>query len=135
MTEPKTTERELWERIEAINEKWQAGRIEELRPYFDPDSTIVSADLRQRGEGRDAVLGSYSEFVRMAKIEELRTEEPVVQVFGDTAVAAYRFTLRYEMGGEARDDAGTDLMVFVRRPEGWQVVWRTIYDLPKDGGE
>ena len=53
-------------------------------------------------------------------------EDAEIDVFGDTAVATYRYLIVYEMNGRNYEDLGGELLVFLREMEGWRVAWRTM---------
>jgi hypothetical protein len=44
---------------------------------------------------------------------------------GETAVATYRFAVRYRLRGEVREETGRELLVFRRTDRRWEAVWRT----------
>ena len=49
-----------------------------------------------------------------------------IDVWGNTAVATYRYEIAYEMGGQLYQEMGQDLFVFVRDGGRWRAVWRTL---------
>lgn len=63
-------------------------------------------------------------------MHEFRELDPRVDVFGQTAVATYRFEIRYDMGDQSYDEHGQDVLVFARQDGRWQVVWRAILPVP-----
>ena len=130
MTELERDREEIARIIRSINEAWTSGRPEELDRYFHEDMVIAQPGLGIRGEGRKACVDSYSEFARMAAINGLRESDHIVLVWGDTAVASYRFEIEYEVEGRIRRDAGFDLFVFARKDGAWLAVWRTILPVP-----
>jgi Domain of unknown function (DUF4440) len=72
------------------------------------------------------VLQSYADFVARATIKGYSEEEAAIDLWGDTAVASYRFALAWEMDGQPYYQAGRDLFVLHRENDRWQAVWRTI---------
>jgi hypothetical protein len=76
--------------------------------------------------GREACLESFRDFLRQARVDDYRETDRRVEVFGATAVATYRFEMRYEMKGESYRDAGSDVFVFTREEDSWLAVWRTM---------
>ncbi|MHC4816820.1 MAG: nuclear transport factor 2 family protein, partial [Planctomycetota bacterium] len=63
--------------------------------------------------------------------DAFEVQDHAVRVFGDTAVASYRFGVQYEHAGRQHDETGGELMVFARQEGGWRAVWRMR--LPADG--
>jgi uncharacterized protein (TIGR02246 family) len=117
---------EIRELITRLNETWMKGQPGGLASFFREDIVIVPPGFAQRTEGRDACVASYEEFCSQAAILDLKLAEPMIDVFGDTAVATYAFEITYEMGGERFKDSGRDLFVFIRQNDLWQAVWRTM---------
>jgi len=114
-----------------LNDAWVSGRLEALGQHLDDDMVMVPPGLRKRLVGREACVESYRDFVRRARVRGFIASEPLVEVWGDTAVARYGFQLDYEMYGEDHRDLGQDLFVFTRRDGRWRAVWRTL--LPQAG--
>jgi ketosteroid isomerase-like protein len=116
--------------LKSINEAWTKGRAEDLDKYFHEDMVIAQPGFGIRGEGKRACVDSYREFAGMASIQSLKESQHVVLVWGNTAVASYRFEIEYELDGQAHQDAGYDLFVFARENGDWLAVWRTILPPP-----
>ena len=71
-------------------------------------------------------MKSYKDFRSQAIIHDPHEEDAAIDVFGDTAIATYRFEITYEMNGKTFNESGRDIFIFVREEEGWQAVWRTV---------
>jgi ketosteroid isomerase-like protein len=126
---------EVWQVVQRLNRAWVEGRPADLAKWFHEDMVIVAPDLRTRFEGREACIRSYAEFLDRGVVDRFEEIEPHVDVFGDAAVATYRFDVTYEMGGQTLRDRGGDLFVLRRENGGWKAVWRTmLLDSPEQGG-
>jgi ketosteroid isomerase-like protein len=69
----------------------------------------------------------YNIFVMTLKPNaDFHEGDATIDVFGDTAIATYRFEIAYEMNGKTFSESGRDVFIFVRAEEGWQAVWRTV---------
>lgn len=117
--------------LKRINEAWTKGRPEELDRYFHEDMIIAQPGFGIRGEGKRACVGSYKEFAGMASIQSFEESQHVVLVWGNTAVASYKFDIAYELDGLAHQDTGYDLFVFTRESGDWLAVWRAILPTPE----
>lgn len=120
-----STEAELWEAVVASNRAWFEGRPRDVAPLFHADAVAVFLAADHRLVGRDAIVESYVQYVERAKTHAFVEHEHAIDVFGDTAVVNYRFSVRYETDDGVQDDVGQELLVFVRRAGAWGVVWRT----------
>lgn len=118
--------------VKAINAAWSADRAEDIRQYLHPKMVIVAPDATFRAEGRDVCVQSYIDFTRAATISRFEPLTPIVDVFGNTAVATCAFEITYEMNGRVFDEQGTDVLVFHRDRDDapWLVVWRTTNARP-----
>jgi uncharacterized protein (TIGR02246 family) len=103
--------------VAGISTAWRAGRTRELHDFFADDVVLIAPGARARIEGRAAVVETYREFAEHTT-QDYRELDLSVDVFGDTAIA----TFRYEMNNEG----GSDVLVLSRRAGMWKVVWRTI---------
>ena len=123
--------REILKFLRKVETAWLGGRFDELRSCFREDAVLLGADLENRLEGREAIVDSYAEFLREARVLSFASEAPIVDVIGDSAVTVTPWSVRYEREGTIFDETGGDLLVLARDPEGWKVAWRTL--LPREG--
>jgi hypothetical protein len=118
--------------LENINQAWLHNRTDELEKFLHRDIVIAQPGLKAQARGRQACINSYKEFVSHSVIRRFETSGYVIDVWGRTAVASYRFVMEYEIQGAPHHDGGTDLFVLVREGGKWLVVWRTIIPLPAE---
>lgn len=117
---------EIRDVIDQINRTWLKGDPADLERFFHPDVVIQPPGPGPRVHGRDPCIASYEAFGREARVLRFVPEIAEIDVFGDTAVATYRYRIVYEMKGRNYDDNGGELLVFLRGMEGWRVAWRTM---------
>ena len=120
-------QREIWELIRRSNRAWVSGAVHEVASLFDEKAVVVAPGLQGRAEGKDAIVRSYEEYVHHARTHSFEELEHQVDVFGDTAVAAYRFSISYTLDNEdaQHDETGQEMLVLRRGVGGWKVIWRT----------
>jgi ketosteroid isomerase-like protein len=120
--------------LAGLSAAWQEGRFDDLATYFHESAVMTPPGFNARAEGRDACAGSYRDFCTAARVTEYSQDEPAVDVWGDTAVATYGWTMAWEMGGRSYRESGHDVFVFSRdRSGGWKAVWRTLLSEPPAG--
>lgn len=90
----------------------------------------VAPGFAMRGEGREACVQSYRDFMSAAKVIRYRESAPVIDVFGDTGVSTFRWEMTWEMQGQTHDESGHDLFVFARQDGRWLAAWRTLLVQP-----
>jgi uncharacterized protein (TIGR02246 family) len=120
-------EREIWDLIRESNRAWKEGAIHELENVFDERAVIIAPRIEGRIVGREAILKSYADFVGHARTDSFEEMEHCVDVIGETAVATYRFRIRYQLHSEEapRDEVGQEILVLHKRSDGWKIIWRT----------
>jgi uncharacterized protein (TIGR02246 family) len=120
-------QREIWELIRRSNRAWVAGAPHEVATLFADDAVVIAPGLQGRIAGREAIVRSYEEYVHHARTHSFEELEHSIDVFGDLAVATYRFSVRYTLSGEdgERDETGQEILVLRRGPAGWKATWRT----------
>jgi hypothetical protein len=115
--------------LQRISAAWQDRRYQELAILFDENIVMVLPGLSARIEGRAAVVESYMEFMEHSAVGEYWEDEPTIDVWGDTAIASYRWEMTWVSGGISANAAGYDVFTFARRIDGdqsWRAVWRTM---------
>jgi hypothetical protein len=117
---------EISEIIRQINQSWKEGHTERLKNYFHERMIIVSPDLKILGEGRDVCIKSYSDFLTQAKVKKYNESKPDVLVWGNTAVALYKYNVNWEMSGKSYEESGKDLFIFTFEGGKWLAVWRKL---------
>jgi len=93
---------------------------------------FVMPDFQGRVVGRDRCTKSYQDFVDQGRVFDLKQSDPAIDVFGNSAVASYRFEISYEINGQLVEEAGRDLFVLVRDGETWKAIWRTLLPAPPE---
>ncbi len=120
-------QREIWDLIRKSNRAWVLGAPHEVADLFDEHAVLIGPGMQARVEGRDAIVKSYDDYVHHARTHAFEELEHCIDVFGDTAVATYRFEVRYTPNNEdqEREESGQEILVLRRSPAGWKALWRT----------
>jgi hypothetical protein len=77
-------------------------------------------------EGKTACAESYQDFVIRAAIHHFSEHSPFVRVSFPTAVAGYRYDIRYGMEGVLHEETGQDLLICVHEDGRWKVLCREV---------
>lgn len=112
----------LWNTLRALNDAWTRGDPAELARYFHPRMVAITATDRHRREGAAACIAGWSEFARTVRILEWRELNPLIELYGDSAVVAYEYDLACETGGKTLHLTGRDMFFFVREEGRWWAV-------------
>jgi uncharacterized protein (TIGR02246 family) len=113
--------------LQQLNQAWMRGQPQDIGPMLDDDVVFIYPGFVGRAQGRAAAVATYEDFLAQARIHGVNLEEPSIDVFGDTAVATYRYDVDYELSDGRFREKGRDLFVFACNAEGvWRAVWRMM---------
>jgi ketosteroid isomerase-like protein len=112
--------------ISRINEAWLKGHTEKLSEYFHDEVVVRGPDLQEMAKGREPCVKSYEDFIRLATVREFKASQPVIDPFGNMAVAICPWEISYRMNEQEYHESGRDLLVLIRKGGGWQVAWRMV---------
>ena len=121
---PPRDAREVHTAIQQINALWLSGRVARLNEFLLDDVVMIAPGFEARLEGLRAVVDSFQAFVRNARVHAFRETEVQVDVWEDSAMATFRFDMRYEFDGTTYDEAGRELWLFTRVDRRWRLAWR-----------
>ena len=116
--------------LTALTAAWRTGRTKDIAALLHPSVVFVRPGFAGRAEGRAACVATYEEFLSAALVLRYEEGEPSVDLFGDTAVASFRWEMAWEMGGQRSEEAGHDLYLLVRTEGHWLIAWRTLLPSP-----
>lgn len=115
-------EQEIWATIRALNDAWTKGNPDDLSQYFHPEMLAITATDRHRLDGGAACITAWKSFANAARIHHWKEVDPVIRVYGDSAVVAYDFDMSFGMGGQTVNMAGRDMFFLVRENGKWWAV-------------
>src|SRR4030095_8812351 len=110
---PDSSTAEVERLIRDLNAAWPEGRLEDVGRCFDEEAVMVPPGGGVLVRGREAIVGSFREFLGMAKVHGFAMLDPTVAVFGATACAVVPFQIRYELQGQVYDEKGEDILVLM----------------------
>jgi hypothetical protein len=115
-------QQEIWATVRALNDAWTKGRPDDLVDYFHPQMIAITPTDRHRREGGATCLAGWKGFAEAATIHRWREIDPVIHVYGDSAVVAYDFDMSFDMNGQTITLGGRDMFFFVREKGRWWAV-------------
>lgn len=114
--------REIWATVRAMNDAWTKGDPATLAEFFHRDMVAINPVDRLRLAGRAACVAGWEGFCKVAEIEHWEEREPLIHVYGEAAVVAYYYEIRFVTGGRTIETGGRDLFFFVREQGRWWAV-------------
>lgn len=120
--------------LAGLSAAWRNRRYDELAAAFDERIVMALPGFSGRVEGRDALVASYREFMERATLTHYAEEQATIDIWGRTAVATYRWEMRWVVDSVPNQAAGSEMFIFAQPAGGtgeWRAVWRTVaFDQP-----
>ncbi len=113
---------EIWATVRAMNDTWTKENPDDLAKFFHNDMVAITATDRKRLDGGAACIAGWKGFCDAARIHRWEEIDPVIHVYGNSAVVAYYFDMSFDMGGKTIELGGRDMFFFVREGERWWAV-------------
>lgn len=113
---------EIWATLRALNDAWTKGNPDDLINYFHPNMIAITTTDRLRRNGRAECLAGWKGFAAATQIHHWTETDPVIHVYGDSAVVAYYFDMSFTMGGPSIHMGGRDMFFFARENARWWAV-------------
>lgn len=113
---------EIWATVRAMNDAWTKGNPDDLAKFFHQDMVAITATDRKRLDGGSACIAGWKGFATAAKIHHWEEIDPVIHVYGSSAVVAYYFDMSFDMGGQKINMGGRDMFFFVKENGKWLAV-------------
>ena len=113
---------EIWGTVRAMNDAWTKGNPDDLAKYFHQDMVAITATDRNRLDGGAACIDGWKGFANAARIHRWEEIDPVIHVYGNSAVVAYNFDMSFDMGGQTISMGGRDMFLFVKENGRWWAV-------------
>lgn len=113
---------EIWETVRAMNDAWTKGDPDALANFFHRDMVAITPTERKRLDGGAACIAGWKGFCHAACIHRWEEIDPVIHVYGDSAVVAYYFDMSFDLGGKTINLEGRDMFFFVKEGKRWWAV-------------
>jgi Domain of unknown function (DUF4440) len=113
---------EIWATVRAMNDAWTKGNPDDLAKYFHRDMVAITATDRNRLDAGAACIAGWKGFSNAARIHHWKEVDPVIHVYGNSAVVAYYFDMSFDMNGKTINMGGRDMFFFVREAGRWWAV-------------
>jgi uncharacterized protein DUF4440 len=117
-----SVKQEIWSTVRAMNDAWTKGSPDDLSRYFHRDMVAITPTDRDRLDGGPVCVASWKAFANSVRIQRWEEVDPVIHVYGGSAVVAYYFDMSFEMGGQTIDLSGRDMFFFVKESGRWLAV-------------
>ncbi|SHE89108.1 protein of unknown function [Fodinibius roseus] len=121
----KTHIKEVERIINHLMEDWMDNEGENLDRYFYDHVVMIEAGTNNRIMGVDNVLENYLLFIEDAKITDYKITDLFVELVEDTAIGYFTYRIKYEMDDTKFDESNTEILVFRKQENNWQIIWRT----------
>lgn len=121
------TKSQLWQTVQTIHRTCREGRgFDRLAGFFHDDVVVVPPGFTVRAEGKAVCLKSYEDACSQMTFEKLDASDEQIDVYGSTAVVAYKYESIWEYQGKRMEDDGHEILVFTQDDGNWKIAWRTL---------
>ncbi|MDX1585619.1 MAG: nuclear transport factor 2 family protein [Balneolaceae bacterium] len=110
--------------VNRLNDDWLNDRIENLSRYFHKQVVMIQPGTHKKVIGREEMIDSYREFAEEADVSDFRIRDLRIDVFGETAIVLYTFSIKYRVETTQYDENGLEILVLNLHNGHWQIVWR-----------
>jgi ketosteroid isomerase-like protein len=105
----------LYAEVQRINGAWQTGNVNELLKNANSKGVFLIGDYSPFFvTGNEEIKQHFADFYKTSKVNAIRSVDPTVQLWGDTATVHFNFDLDYILGGKSRRSPGRAVYVFAR---------------------
>ena len=101
---------------------FNAGKVDRLLAHFHPGVVGFSSTCQDRIAGRSAMKGTFDYYRHASGRMKYAVSKPRVQVFDDTAVATFYWTVELGAGRPRHTIRGRGSHVFVEQRGKWWIV-------------
>jgi Domain of unknown function (DUF4440) len=106
----------LYSEVQRINNAWVSGNANELLKYANKSGVFLIGDYSPFFiTGTDEIKQHFADFYKTSKVNSIRSLDPNVRIWGDTAAVYFSFDLDYNLGGKDRRSPGRAVYTFTRR--------------------
>jgi ketosteroid isomerase-like protein len=101
---------------------FNAGKTSDLLSHFHPKVVGFSSTQQKRISGRAAMRKTFDYYRHASSKMKYAITKPRVQVYGDSAVVTFTWTVELGAGRPRHAIHGRGSHVFVRNGDKWQIV-------------
>lgn len=113
-------EKDLFAATKRINDGWAAGDVNKLLALYNKNGAFSIGDFGPfYVEGLDEVKAHFIDFYKTSKVKSVETLDPVIRVFGNIGVVAFRFDTQLEVSGQVIHSPGQGVYIFVKSNGRW----------------
>lgn len=110
--------------INRLNDDWLNDRFENLSRYFHKQVVMIQTGTHKKVTGREEMIDSYRKFMEESEVLDFRIKNLRIDVFENTAIAIYTFSIKYRVETTKYDEVGLETLVLNLHNGHWQIVWR-----------
>jgi ketosteroid isomerase-like protein len=112
---------EVWKTVCDLNDAWTKEKGDRLQSFFHPRMVAITPADRLRRKGAAECIAGWQGFAQAATIHSWKTENPDIEIFGDTAVVTYYYEMDVTLGVR-QTLAGRDMLILHREQGKWWLV-------------
>lgn len=124
--------KKIWETIKTLNRAWINKRTDEFKNCFHPQMISIQPEIAERLVGGESCIESWTDFSMKTEVISFEEKDPLIQIYGDTAVVTYYYNLQFEFQGKIKTVLGRDMTTLVKENGKWLIVADHFSPFPKN---
>lgn len=105
----------LYAEVKRINAAWLSGDASAVLKNANKSGLFLIGDYSPYFiTGNDEIKQHFADFYKTSRVNSIKSLDPVVQIFGDSAAVYFNFDLDYVLDGKQRRAPGRAIYTFVR---------------------
>lgn len=115
-------QKQIWDVIKSLNQAWIDKKTDEFKNYFHPQMISIQPEIAERLAGGETCIESWTDFSRKTEVISFEEKDPLIQIYGDTAIVTYYYNLQFESQGKKKTVSGRDMTTLVKENGKWLIV-------------
>jgi ketosteroid isomerase-like protein len=117
-----TAEKQILEIERQQADAFNQGDVKKALEFFDKEIVCFSSTRHERITGRAALRRTFEYYLKEADKVQYCITNPQIQVYGDTAIASFYWTVTLMSGSKRHKIEGRGSHVFIHRNGEWKIV-------------
>jgi len=109
-----------------LNHSVAVGNLNILDKLFHENIKILSQEMEILGDGKEACIKSYFEFLAGNKIEKYDDHIEQLFLYENTAVVLYSYLIKWSDSRKLYEEQSKELYVLTHENDGWYIILRKL---------
>lgn len=127
MSEQDKNAAQIHQVVQTFYDTCKTGKgFDRLKPLFHDQVVFMPPGLSAHVQGRDICLKTYEDACSSMTFHKLEASEEHIDIYGQTAMMAYKYDCIFEFQGKKHEDDGHEILMLLQEDGDWKLAWRTL---------